>query len=907
MTTEFTQEDIKRRIRQLTLPVTALDRGAVQDPEMLLEGVKELIFRTLNADVDTVYYLMYLLAARNRSRSSTILGWVDNLRENARYALLEDVSGDPSYVSEVSALFSQLSATENADEAALLHAQLTTKVSEFKQSIRTKTGASLLGKTPGAARSEMTDDMSNMLAELRALHTQVDQFIRAPEEYMQVPYEVSSRYRQAQAAEHAMGGHKNTPSSELQYAVLDAAISLALVEQRTSQRREIRTHKFEGTATNVAGDAAALDGGTLPIPLTAPDTATLAVGAAAAVGTVSAPASDKPELSWPIPASMVRSSETGTLLTFAGGSPGLALWSSAGGDEALPWLKNYVVPGSVTIYLIVDDGFGNPVNVVLQDDGAGNLVSTPAAGAGTVTYGTGELLITLTLALFLGSSAVASYEFYPLGIFEARTGIPGGPSAPDGTFDEARLFVDNGLEVATLASTLVTSTTDLRDRLQASTLNTVAGVDFTVDGAAILAEGPVAGTSRRAMLPEYAPIGINPAPFSPTLDPGHPSYPPTSVNELLGSYRTSAQGTDTQQRSISLAGAGSLSFPAQSLYSGGTVGVCEPGTFTLSGDYSSLAVGDDVRVTIGAVSSHVKVASVTLLAGDTVVAVAPEILIPLDSGEDLDHVGAVLGSDAADVRISRDTIRVTDGSTPPRVAVTVAGLGFGAGLEALGAERRVLLSVGDLDAQYTLRVGDVVAQVAGGGETIIGEISRVYSPGDYGLSLLATAEAAAVWQSWGTLRVYPRGFHYYRVIGAELRDQLRVLLDVIRNPALAQAGASYLYSGSGVSQFYSSLGVVYDAVSAIHDLLDEYDATTDRLVSELLDNLGKSRNKELAALLLLCKFRTVQRVTTEDLSESARMSDLLASLADSFGDGSDFVEYSQVGKLFSDFTDGESR
>lgn len=908
MTTEFTQADIARRIQQLTLPVTALDRSVVQDPELLLEGVKELIFRTLNADVDTVYYLMNMLALRNSRRTASILTWVDNLRDNAKYALIGSVSGDPSYVPEVADLFGQLSVSENADEAALLQGRLTAKVSEFKQSIRTSTGASLLGKTPGAARREMAEDIANVLAELRVLHTQVDQFVYAPSEYMQVPYAVSSRYRQAQAAESAMAGHRNTPESELQYAVLDAAISLALVGQRTSQRREIRTYKLEGVATNVAGDSASLDGGTLPIPLTAPGTAALAIGALAAVGTVSAVASDKPALSWPIPASLVRSGETGTLITFGGGSPGLDLRSAGGGDEPLPWLKNYVVPGSVTIYLTVDDGFGNPVNVVLQDDGASNLVSTPAAGAGTVTYSTGELLITLTLGLFVTSSAVAVYEFYPLGIFEARTGTPGaGPSVLDGSFDEARVFIDNVLETAPLASTLVTSTADLTARLQASVLHVPAGVDFTSSGNVIQAEGPTAGSSRRLLLPEYSPIGLNTTAFSPTFDSGHPSYPPTTVNELLGSYRKFSQGTDTQQSGVSLAGAGALSFPSQSLYTGGTLGVCEPGTFTLPGDLSEIAVGDDVLVTIGGLNSHVKVATVLVVAGDTVITVAPDILIPLDTGEDLDHVGIVLGSSAADIRVTRDTVRVTDSSTPPKVLVTAAGLGFGLGEEALGSEWRVTIPASDLDSQYEVHVGDVVTQLGATSEVVLGEVAKVHGPGDYSLALVSLAVTNAVWQAWGTLRVYPRGFHYYRVISAGLREQLRALLGIIRNPSFTQSGNTYLFSGVGVAQFYRNLDAVYDTVAAISGLLGQYSAVTDRLVGELLENLGKSRNKELASLLLLCKFDTLQGMTTETLSEAARMGDLLAGLADSFGDGSDFVEYAQVGKLFSDFTDGESR
>ncbi|MAP23881.1 MAG: hypothetical protein CL582_23365 [Alteromonadaceae bacterium] len=352
----YTKEEVQTRIEQLRAGAITLDRNKVQSATDLVTGVQDLIYRTLNSDIDSVYALLKLFSNGHIILTSRILYNLDLLERYAPVARQASPTPDSSKLTRLTEISEELEFAGAGEREALLREFLQVTESLTKSST-TSTGFQNPGVSPTYAREQ-----SIILAEeteflIKTLVEKIPNFQNALTEYSAANLESLSLGNQAKKAAGILKGYEN--QEDISSAILDSVIFATLLNNRAASKRGITTPKFEGTVDTLPGAPAELLGGTKPFIIQdAVSSADFSVDSSSSA-TVSGAQSDAAELSvLKSPQVFSAREEYGELHTqTADNATGLERWFSSSGlasgattDDAgnlittIPYTKSVVRP-----------------------------------------------------------------------------------------------------------------------------------------------------------------------------------------------------------------------------------------------------------------------------------------------------------------------------------------------------------------------------------------------------------------------------------------------------------------------------------------------------------------------------------------------------------------------------------
>tara|TARA_Y100000310_G_scaffold299807_1_gene334942 strand:+ start:1750 stop:5058 length:3309 start_codon:yes stop_codon:yes gene_type:complete len=408
----YTEEEVQARTEQLQAGVVALDRNKVQSAVDLVSGVQDLVYRTLNSDVDSVYALLKLLVNRHVIIASKILSNIDLLERYAPVSRQENPNPDSSKLTRLIELSEKLEVAGAGERDALLTEFSQVTESLAKSSV-TAHGVQNSGVSPTYAKEQSVALAAETDFLLGVLADEVPNFLNALSNYSAANLEPLSFENQARKASAVLKKHEG--KEDLSDAILDSVVLSSLLSRRVETKRDIEAPKYEGTVTTLPGTAAELYGGTKPFILQEETTAYFVVdGDWSAPGIVTGPQSIAPKSSPLITSTMFEArTDRGTLFTQAAknGNPAqIQKWFSSSGldsDSAspqygtalddlsnpiieIPYLKSTVQPsegmndftGGTFVDFIYWDGAAEQT-VRCADNGVdGTLIDTALAVAG---------------------------------------------------------------------------------------------------------------------------------------------------------------------------------------------------------------------------------------------------------------------------------------------------------------------------------------------------------------------------------------------------------------------------------------------------------------------------------------------------------------------------------------------
>lgn len=256
MTKKYTEGQVVSVINGLLSSPEVIDRRGSQTGILIVEGLVDYIYRTLNSDIDSVYSLIKLLVTEQVSVCGSLISKLTEVYELSSTAPLPDESIDQNSVNRIRASLREASLA--GEERQKIEIQTAMNLIESF----TRSGTS--SKTPQYARSRCTQLLLEILSELEDLSTVSDGFVDIVDDYMSADFESVSRRRQLSKSEFSASLLDENMSDPNQAKLVMAVIS-GLLAQRSQSKRDIRDPKFRGQVTLLPGERAALSGGTLPL------------------------------------------------------------------------------------------------------------------------------------------------------------------------------------------------------------------------------------------------------------------------------------------------------------------------------------------------------------------------------------------------------------------------------------------------------------------------------------------------------------------------------------------------------------------------------------------------------------------------------------------------------------------
>jgi len=388
----YTEDEISARIDALRTGVSVVNRNTRQSADDLVDGVKDLVFRTLNSDVDSVYALLKLFANRHISFLSKALANIDSLERYAPISRQEDPLPDTSKLDTLLDISYRLEVASEGEREVLLQ-EFSRVATDFTKSSVTADGFHNAGISPAYAQEQ-----SIILAEetgflIEVILAEAGQFLDALTNYSGASFEPLSFSAQARKATTTLLSHEG--STDLSGALLDATILASLLSQQSVPKLDITEPKYNGSVDTRAGVSAEMIGGTKPFILDEDSSVVFTLGSGASAS-VHAPQSVLPNISVSLGAPLFTKEDAGIL--YHQTTPQVSAdekWFSSSGTDTdggvvddlgnpvvlSPYLKSVVRPstgnpnydGGVQVNALVHDG-GTDLPVTAVDDGVSGVL-----------------------------------------------------------------------------------------------------------------------------------------------------------------------------------------------------------------------------------------------------------------------------------------------------------------------------------------------------------------------------------------------------------------------------------------------------------------------------------------------------------------------------------------------------
>lgn len=956
MTGKFSTDEFNKSQEKLSSSVEGVNRYGMQNPENLVDSVKDLVYRCLDSDVDSVFFLLTLLKNREVIACSKLL---TDLVESVRVSSFAHQHGGEVTQRDldniVDVLDEMLSAPKGQRE--LLSSELEGHVQNLVRRNATASGAVLSGPSAASAREVIKRTADSVFFNLPSVRASANEFRRAVVSYDSSDFESVSAYMQTKAA---MAGLNDSFSEyeDPQKFLLDSAVSAALIRNASKKKRDIREPKYLGEVSVLPAASAKTLGGTSPfiIPTVADSRAEFSISdgeeGSSEVG-LSLPLSPTPTTTF---SCELVSSETGFLIEGLNAGDKLTkVYSSLLYDgttaspdgEFLTSPKVPVVPGSVKViltvkntdtedintYELVDMSFGE-VFPDIADEGSLVDASNPAAVFGSIKYQLGEIHLDISTNVtspeYLDGSIYCEYQYYRIGtrLNWERENCEDISKLIElsSTFDKFFLICGNNLYEATLDTprqvtgtppteseypVMVKDYDDLRNLLSnaswvfydsASTpYETEAPVYFnaTDSGVEVVAKPAFAGSASRIRFPNLVSAEKYDGFGGPRFD-----AQPSSLNQLLSAPTQDVYGSDSSFSQVTVDDPDSVANTKLITQKVGSEVLTtkyrwssEVSAICLDDFPSSAQVGDDVyETTLG---WHSKIAGFSTLSdGSEVATLSPPP--PLGTGgTTVDYIRPI----DCTVRFTRDRPRVSaaSDSATATITTTVEALGF-SGSE-MGSSTRVALTKVQAGLTnsvykpgYRVKKGDVVYENVLG--TNYREIGRVGVVEGDSITIVINPDTEFEYP-FSNIKINGLGLHNHIVVDTALSNSISELtgVDVDHYRKLS---VTFATSGAAHGEYIQTTLGLISSISQLRNTYLKYDSHVVNTVNVLLEYLKQEKLTVVSDLLLGAKFSKIPDLTPQEVAGQGDIEAMLDQAAALYGSN---VENTEARVGFNPLTD----
>lgn len=945
MTKKYTEEDVLSKVRDLTTNPIVLNRRGDQTAEGIVSSLVDLVYKSLNSDIDSVYSLIRLFVNAQVIYCNEALRALEELYELSPSVNDVDEPLDTAKLANVINDVRMASFTDGAEREEAL-AALNSSVDSY-----IKSGSATRSSKYSKARClELIVDVFGLS---QIVLDSGEYFPTIVDDYMKSDFEAVCSQNQILKSSEALSLLDNT-AEDINESKLLAAVANSLITQSVQPKRDIRLSKFSGAVTMLPGDNVYLMGATNPAisqnhdHLEEGDITPLAwVGYSAddsptVVVNVYAPPSDKPALTSSISSDIFERSDYGELLPstsevpIAGpiivsshdylvereaeeggiGHPGYERVSGTeylsivdghprSPYESCPFLKTCVKRGSVEInlvalvpdstvdvhspYFVQEDIRSAPVRLTDHD---GVLLSDEdSVEWGLIEYSSGAVKINAPLEIDLRTPVTIRYKYNPLLQGRSYTAVPGTLTTEAVGFEEwegLSLWENN--QFTTVPMTGILSIDDLVDQWVSANSSAKRSVNL------LTFEGTRGGTSARLAYPHRRALTLNTNSFAPVWD-----RVPVDYNEALRlTYDLSREafGRDTTLSRVQYDGgpvdaSGLLSLEVDRL------SVVDEITFnylntkyltTATGGLESVQPGDDIHIS-SPVNCHLKV----MYTEEGGVVIHPDLPYPVDNST-WDDVDKLDTTHEIKAKITRDRLKVRATSDDPTAKLTVHEEGLGLSGEASAITSRVFLgtdiTISDITTLpgYNVKPGDKIVESAGDIRKPIGHVKSI--EGNV-VTISATEEGYTY--PYQDIEIYSLGWVSYKQCSAPIQTTMVGIREVVEDPEFLVKAVSYLNSGSGQSSFYQAILKLRDNIGDLRKLYLNYDANVVNTANSLLGYFRGDKISAFTELLENCKFSEIAEMTPATLSAQSSVEQLLDQA--SYMLGSDSRDWGSAGSV----------
>lgn len=940
MTRKYTANEVINKTRELTNQPEVINRRGSQTSDEIVSSLVEFVFRSLNSDIDSVYSLIKLFSSEQIAICSEAVSKLSEL-----YDLAPSVSREPEQLDERT--LSQIQQTADAayfNQGALREEAIRSLNSLIERFV--STGSS--GRSPQYAKERCLKLLVECVALTEAIQQQASRFNTIVDDYSNARFEptaVQNNLTRTNRALSLLGNNLEDPNE----TKMVLAVAHGLLNQANTPKRDITSPKYSGPVTMLPGPSASMLGATVPLILhreefrseqdVSPEASINYTGPSENLITVSGSLSPQPSLKHNIDEGLLRRTESGVLLpasseTAVGGPRYLASHNELIGGTLLgdtqhessisydalnssfntvnsavfvPFLKTYVVPGSVRISLrtgsinvdawnlylvslpipyadivspeVSPSDFFVPNSVDIVDDGAGNLTSVDGTiSFGTITYSKGALLIhSENEDIDLTSDVTITYDYMPY--YEGRSYVAEtGSLSGDGQFlywDSFSMWLGNTVDSTpvTYVSEPVVPATNIEtlDDLQAA-LGRLVDVSRSASTFTFL--GPYGGSAARLSFPYRASSEWNSAAFAPVW-----TSVPQDFNQALGltqSSRRESFGKDTPLSEVlSSSDLLMIGVDRKPVSSSMTFSYQPSGLITTSGGIDDVEIGDDVHVT-SPTNCHVKVVG----KGEEGLVVSPEVPLPIkeSSSDELEDSVDIIAS------ISRDRVALTSQSNDPSIMLSVTDSGLGFSGEAQAITSRILLDqnvtiTGAATAfGYTIKAGDTIVERSGDAARPIGIVKSVT-----GNEIDISISTGSYTYPYAEIDVYSMGWSKYKLCAAPIKRLSDALYNQLYSDEILVKGVSYLNSGSGQNAFYQAILTLRDNISELRNQYLNYDAHVVNTANGLLSYFRQDKIGAVTELIEQCRFSEIADLTPATLAARSSVEQLMSEASNLMG------------------------
>jgi len=409
---KFTTAEVQARIAELSPANTTISRLTDNDPQEIVDSVKDLIGRTLNGDPDCLYYLIKLFMGDASKVAEAALNDLATIERMAIAAQKEP----PRAGSQLADILDIVAALEHAtgSQRTELLSRLSTLTELYVLSNKTLSGASLVEVSPSSALEQALAAVNNLMVNVSVLLESFEPLIHVEQDYLASPLLSASRARQSRRAHHILEQRSQEPTLDRSETILDVVVANSLLTRQTDIT-DPTLDKYSGAVTTNDGTAARVEGGShfpiaIPRSTFALDPVTNATIDGTATGNITIPASAPPEILVDVPAEFMTRTESGHAQY---GDGVFAAFAEA--------LKTTIKPLSLTVTAIDNT---NTI-VVGTDDGVWPIGAIAGAGIafGTVDYSTGVCVVQYNNPILAGASIQWDYTYHPLCDMKVRNNI----------------------------------------------------------------------------------------------------------------------------------------------------------------------------------------------------------------------------------------------------------------------------------------------------------------------------------------------------------------------------------------------------------------------------------------------------------------------------------------------------
>ena len=921
MTRKYREEDVIAALTDLIGRPDVMDRRGDQTAVDIVGSLIELVYRSLNSDIDSVYSLINLHVARQIKLCTEVISYLSEVYELSPTAASRDITFDTAGLTSITQDLIRASFGTGAQQDELL-SSVSNKIESYIS------GPEGTNRTPQHARKRGLDLLIKASGILELIREAALNFPDIIDNYMDAPFEDVMKQRQLErstAVSESLAANTDDPHQ----AKLSLAVVSSMLTSRSQGKRDVRSPKFEGGVTLLPGNKASLEGATLPFiiqsSLISGDmdgnvTFQNDEGGAVETGTIEAAVSGLPSLKVNLSGGLFKRTDTGKLhvadpSAIEAAGPliisshddvtgtgeyfsSLSHTSTVSGESTnsalfCPFLKTYVIPGSVKISLrlAVDldiVGTSPPIpyadidpeqdtsfiNIQMSDDGSGSLVAAVDGGEydfGKIDYSTGAVLIQTPLDVDLSTDVIITYDYNPF--YECRSYVAESGSNTDaGTFfDWGDLLVWENNQVSTTSLSSIGSVEDI--------VKGESSLSITSSGNVLTFEGNRGGSHSRLTFPYGNSLAYNTEPFAPVW-----TATPTNLNEALSltaDLYSEAYGADTFIGGVTNSfDKLSLTFNRGPTLSGITFNITDgiPSLLYTNTDLSSVQVGDDVEFSSPR-PFHTKVTDVLYRESSYIIQVHPEVPLNLSgTSVGLEPTLTLQG------KITRNRINVTSESEDPVtiLSVTEPGLGFSGQSQASTTKFSLTdrLNITDVVTSpgYNIKPGDAVVRTDGDITKPIGTVRSIdgntvtISPTEFGYEY-----------PYSDVEIYSLGWTRFRTIAPRVGIVGGEISDKVENSDLLIKGASYLNSGSGQNTFYQALLTLRDNIGELRNLYLDYDANVVNTANSLLTYFKEDKVSVVSDLLNRCRFDEIALMTPANMSSQSSVEFLLEEIVDVFG------------------------